>query len=401
MRHPVTVQRNGRRAGTCVFLAAALVGVAACSGGGGRPDQASGGDRPREATTIPPPAVTFAPSNGQADVAFDAPVVVSVSSGRLTSVEVGTGPEDAAPLAGQLDPKGARWTSAPGAGLVPGTTYQVTVNVVDLGGRPSVASSSFSTAAPANKLTARVSPLNGMTVGVGHPIAVYLSKPVADRAAVERRLKVTADPPVAGSWRWVNDTQLRWRPQQYWQPHTKVTFDAALAGVDFGGGTWGTESRKVAFTIGDSHISVVDANAYKMEVFTNGQLERTIPVSLGRAKYPTKSGVHVVMDKERTTIMDSASFGVPAGSADSYSTKVEWATRISNSGEFVHSAPWSVKDQGRRHVSHGCVNVSPAHAKWFFNYSRLGDVVEVKGTPVTIEATNGFGDWNVEYPPPV
>ncbi len=157
----------------------------------------------------------------------------------------------------------------------------------------------------------------------------------------------------------------------------------------------------MAFTIGDSHVSVVDANTYKMDVFTNGQLERTIPVSLGRPKYPTKSGVHVVMDKERTTIMDSASFGVPAGSSESYSTKVEWATRISNSGEFVHSAPWSVKDQGRRHVSHGCVNASPENAKWFFDYSQLGDVVEVKGTPAQIEGTNGFGDWNVEYPPPV
>jgi len=334
-------------------------------------------------------------------VAFDSPVVVSVASGRLTSVMVGTGPGDAAPLVGQLDPKGSRWTSATGAGLVPGTTHQITATVVDRNGRPSIVSSSFSTAAPANKLTARVSPLNGMTVGVGHPVAVYLSKAVTDRSAVERRLKVTADPPVAGSWRWVDDTQLRWRPQQYWQPHTKVTLDAALAGVDFGGGTWGTESRKVAFTIGDSHVSVVDANTYKMDVFTNGQLERTIPVSLGRPKYPTKSGVHVVMDKERTTIMDSASFGVPAGSSESYSTKVEWATRISNSGEFVHSAPWSVKDQGRRHVSHGCVNVAPDHAKWFFGYSRLGDVVEVKGTPVTIEATNGFGDWNVGYPPPL
>jgi lipoprotein-anchoring transpeptidase ErfK/SrfK len=277
----------------------------------------------------------------------------------------------------------------------------MTANVVAKDGSPSVATSSFSTMTPAHKLTARVAPLNGATVGVGHPIALYLSKAVTDRAAVERRLTVTTDPPVAGSWLWVTDSQLRWRPAQYWQAHTKVTFDAALAGVDFGGGTWGVESRNVSFKIGDSHISVVDASTYKMTVSTNGVLEREIPVSLGRAKYPTKSGVHVVMDKERTTIMDSASIGVPAGSSESYRTKVEWATRISNSGEFVHSAPWSVRDQGRRHVSHGCVNVSPANAKWFFNYSQLGDVVEVKGTPEQIDGMNGFGDWNVAYPPPV
>ncbi len=334
---------------------------------------------------------------------LDAPVVVSISSGRLATVSVATdvGGDGEASVPGQLDQDGARWASTPGAALAPGTTYQVTANLVGTDGAPTVATSTFSTMTPANKLTARVSPLNGSTVGVGHPIALYLSKPVSDRAAVERRLTVTADPPVAGSWRWVSDSQLRWRPQQYWQPKTRVTFDAALAGVDFGGGTWGTESRKVAFTIGDSHVSVIDAATFQMTVSTNGQVERTIPVSLGREKYPTKSGVHVVMDKERTTIMDSATVGVPAGSSESYRLKVDWAVRISNSGEFVHAAPWSVKDQGRRHVSHGCVNVSVANAKWFFEYSQLGDVVEVKGTPVQIEATNGFGDWNVAFPPPV
>ncbi len=354
----------------------------------------------RATRTTAPPVVSFAPVADQADVRLDAGVAVSVATGRLTAVTVSTGPTDKAPLSGQLDPAGARWTSTAGAALAPATKYLVTANVVAKDGSPSVASSSFTTIAPANRVTARVAPLNGSTVGVGHPIALYLSKPVADRAAVERRLTVTADPAVAGSWLWVSDTQLRWRPQQYWVPKTKVTFNAALAGVDLGGGTWGTESRSVSFTIGDSHISQIDAATYQMKVMTNGVPERTIPVSLGREKYPTKSGVHVVMDKERTTVMDSASFGVPAGSSESYSTKVEWATRISNSGEFVHSAPWSVKDQGRRNVSHGCVNVAPDHAKWFFNYSQLGDVVEITGTPAKIEGTNGFGDWNVEYPTP-
>jgi lipoprotein-anchoring transpeptidase ErfK/SrfK len=374
--------------------------VAGCSGGGGSGTKERVPDQPKTTTTLPPPKVSFTPTEGQEGVALNASVVVSVPTGRLKSVSVSTGPKDKAPITGQLDPAGSRWTSTAGLTLAADAAYTVTADVEAKDGSPSVATSSFTTLKPAHQLTARVSPLNGSTVGVGHPIALYLSKPVADRAAVERRLTVTADPPVAGSWLWVSSSQLRWRPQQYWQAHTKVTFDASLAGVDFGEGIWGTESRKIAFKIGDSHISVVDADTYKMTVTTNGVLERTIPVSLGRAKYPTKSGVHVVMDKERTTIMDSASFGVPAGSSESYSTKVEWATRISNSGEFVHSAPWSVKDQGRRHVSHGCVNISPANAKWFFNYSLLGDVVEVKGTPVTIEGTNGFGDWNVPYPAP-
>ncbi len=378
-------------------MGVAVVLVAGCSGGRGGGQSAAGG-RPAgsEAEQVRPaaPSVSFTPQPGQSGVALDTPVQVVASSGRLTSVTFTAG-QGKPPLPGQLDQSGARWLAT--AGLTPSTTYQLTARVTGAGGSTTEASSSFTTAAPSQKLAARVSPLNGSTVGVGHPIAVYLTKPIADHAAVERLLTVTTSPAVAGSWRWFSDSELHWRPQQYWQPGTKVTLDAALAGVDFGGGTWGTESRNVSFTIGDAHISVIDDATHQMTVTTNGKLERTIPVSLGREKYPTKSGVHVVMDKERTTVMDSASFGVPAGSSESYRTTVHWATRISNSGEFVHAAPWSVGDQGRRNVSHGCVNVSVANATWFFNYSRLGDVVEIKGTPVQIAPTNGFGDWNIPW----
>ena len=382
-------------------MAAALLGVAACNGGGGSGGAAmgaGGADEAKAPTTHAAPPVSFTPAAGAENVGLDAPVLISVTGGRLTSVTVAAGAGDKAPLAGQLDAEAKRWTSA--ATLAPATAYRVAASVTAPDGSASTATSTFTTVAPTSKITARVAPLNGATVGVGHPIALYLSAPVKDRAAVERRLTVTADPPVAGSWLWLSDSQLHWRPQQYWQPHTKVTFEAALAGVDFGGGVWGTESRKVSFTIGDSHISVVDATAHQMTVTTNGQLERTIPVSTGKDKDPTKSGVHVVMDKQETTVMDSATVGIPAGSPDAYKLTVHWNVRISNSGEFVHAAPWSVGSQGRRNVSHGCVNVSPEQATWFFKYSQLGDVVEVKGTPVQLEATNGFGDWNVPFPAP-
>jgi len=380
------------------MLAAALFGVAACSGGGHAAPRSGSDGAAKATTTEPPPPVSFTPADGQKDVALDGSVLVSVQRGKLTSVSV-SGPKDKAPLPGQLDPSSSRWTSA--GPLAPATTYQVTAKVVAPNGAESDATASFTTLAPTSKITAaRVAPLNGMTVGVGQPIALSLSAPVKDHAAVERHLTVTTDPPVAGSWLWLSDSQLHWRPQEYWVPKTKVSFEAALAGVDFGNGQWGTESRKVAFTIGDSHISVVDATSHQMTVTTNGQLERTIPVSTGKDKDPTKSGVHVVMDKEQTTVMDSATTGIPAGSPDAYKLTVHWNVRISNSGEFVHAAPWSVGSQGRRNVSHGCVNASVADATWFFKYSQLGDVVEVKNTPAKLELTNGFGDWNVPFPAP-
>lgn len=340
------------------------------------------------------PKVSFTPAGGQADVPLDAPLQVVAASGRLASVAV-SGGKGQPPVTGQLEPDGSRWTG--GASLAPDTTYKVDATVAAADGSTTVASSSFTTLNPKQRLTAKVAPLNGMTVGVGQPLAVYLSKPVADHAAVERRLTVTTDPVVEGSWHWFSDTRLDWRPQQYWQTGTKVSLDAALAGVDFGGGTWGTESRKVAFSIGESHVSVVDAATHQMTVSTNGQVVKTLPVSTGRDKYPTKSGVHVVMDKEQTTVMDSSTVGIPAGSPDAYKETVYWNVRISNSGEFVHAAPWSVGSQGKVNVSHGCVNASVADATWFFNYSQLGDVVEVKGTPEKLEPTNGFGDWNVDW----
>jgi len=391
------VQSAKWRTGALILLSVAMLGVTACKGGG-RSTPESVTDAEKSTSTVPPPPVTFAPAAGETNVALDAPLLISVAGGKLTSVTVSTGAKDKAPLAGQLDPSGARWTFA--GTLAPGATYQVTANVVAPSGSTSVASSTFTTLTPTSKVTARVAPLNGMIVGVGQPVAVYLSSPVKDHAAVERRLTVTTEPAVAGSWLWLSDSQLHWRPPQYWQPHTKVTLDAALAGVNFGGGQWGTESRKVTFTIGDSHVSVVDATTHQMTVTTNGVLERTIPVSTGKDKDPTKSGVHVVMDKSETTVMDSATVGIPAGSPDAYKLTVHWNVRISNSGEFVHAAPWSVGSQGRQNVSHGCVNASPKDATWFFKYSQLGDVVEVKGTPVKLELTNGFGDWNVPFPEP-
>lgn len=395
MRHPGAMRRTDRPGWIVMALAAVL--MAGCNGGGGGGQPAAGGGATPTKSSKVEPVVSFVPAPGQADVPLSDPVQVSVVSGRLAAVTVSATGQP--PLAGQLDPSGGRWVAS--APLAPATSYKVAATVQAPDGSTNEASSTFKTLAPKDKLTARVAPLNGTVVGVGQPIAVYLTKPIADHAAVERHLTVTTEPAVAGSWHWFSDTQLHWRPQQYWATGTKVTLAAALAGVDFGAGTWGTESRNVAFTIGDAHVSVVDANTHQMTVSTNGKVEKTIPVSTGRDKYPTKSGVHVVMDKEQTTVMDSSTVGIPAGSPGAYKEKVYWNVRISNSGEFVHAAPWSVGSQGRVNVSHGCVNASVADATWFFNYSRLGDVVEVKGTPEQIEATNGFGDWNVPWPAPV
>ena len=134
-----------------------------------------------------------------------------------------------------------------------------------------------------------------------------------------------------------------------------------------------------------------------MSVYSNFQLVKTLPVSTGRDQYPTKAGTHVISEKAASVVMDSSTVGIPRGSSDGYYETVNWSLRISNSGEFVHAAPWSTSSQGSRNVSHGCVNLSDADGQWFFEFSRVGDIVQVNGSPEQLEPTNGIGDWQIPW----
>ena len=231
------------------------------------------------------------------------------------------------------------------------------------------------------------------------PIIVKLNNPIPETLhhALTDRLVVTSTPAVTGSWRWFSDTEVHYRPSEYWPAHTKVSLKVDFAGFDAGAGTWGVDGRTVNFAIGDSHISNVDAAAHRMVVRANGAVVRDMPVSTGNDKYPTKSGTHVVNEKSKSVVMDSATVGIPRNSPDGYYETVLWDVRISNSGEFVHAAPWSTGAQGNSNVSHGCVNASVTDAEWFYNFTQTGDVVTVMNTPVQLEPWNGYGDWQVPY----
>jgi lipoprotein-anchoring transpeptidase ErfK/SrfK len=282
-------------------------------------------------------------------------------------------------------------------GLIPSTTYKVSATATNSAGEPTTLTSTFTTAAPAKVLGSKVAPLEGETVGVGMPIVVYFTAPVTDRAVVEKRLKVEESTPVLGAWHWYSDTEVHYRPAQYWPPGEQVTVTVGIKGVNAGNGVWGVNDRIVHFQVGDSHITTVDAKTDKMTVQVNGQTVKTVPVSLGRDKYPTTSGIHVVLEKTPSIVMDSATVGIPKGNPDYYKETVLWDVRISWSGEFVHAAPWSVADQGRANVSHGCVNASTADAKWFYDLSRRGDIVQVVNTPRKLESQNGWTDWNMSW----
>ena len=226
-----------------------------------------------------------------------------------------------------------------------------------------------------------LNPSAGETVGIAQPIIIRFNEAVGDRATAERAIRVTTDPPVEGSFYWINDSQVRWKPTQFWPANISVTVDAG-------------ESHST-FNIGDALVTVADDNTKQVTVTRNGEVVRTMPTSFGKPGHETPNGTYIVGEQLRDMYMDSSTYGVPIDSPEGYRTYVEYATRISYSGIFVHAAPWSVAQQGFTNVSHGCLNVSTEDAKWFFENAGKGDPVIVQNTAGgVLSGADGLGDWN-------
>ena len=126
-----------------------------------------------------------------------------------------------------------------------------------------------------------------------------------------------------------------------------------------------------------------------MVVTIDGQIVRQYPVSMGRddsitvdgevISFVTPSGIYVAQEKYEVKQMSSASYGLPTDYALGYDSAIPLAVRLSNSGIFAHSAPWSVADQGVRNVSHGCIHLSWDASETFFDTLSVGDGVYVWG----------------------
>jgi lipoprotein-anchoring transpeptidase ErfK/SrfK len=374
------------------IAAGALVFLAGCSG-----DDAGGGQAPADAA---PAGLTLAPADGAADVSPVLPLEIAVTDGELGDVTVtdGAGTEVPGEVADSPDGEGTDvWT--PDTQLAYGTSYTLTATATNADDQETEASTTFTTVTPQTLSTPSIGPLDGMTVGVGMPIRVYFDDPVADKAAVESHLQVTSSNPTDGVWSWLTDAEVHFRPSQYWPANTEVTLDANLYGIDFGEGVWGEKNRTVSFTVGAKHVSMADAGTHSMQVYDGDQLVQTYPISAGGPDFPSRNGAHVVTELNRDRIMDSSTYGVPVDSPNGYRTPVEYAVRISNNGEFVHAAPWSVAQQGHENVSHGCINMSTERAAWFFNFSQPGDVVEITNSigPTLSAADGDIYDWAISW----
>jgi lipoprotein-anchoring transpeptidase ErfK/SrfK len=226
-------------------------------------------------------------------------------------------------------------------------------------------------------------PVSGSTVGVGEPIIINFARPIADQHMAEQAIHVSSVPPVSGKFYWLTSSQVRWRPLSFWPAHTAVHVDAA-----------GTQEN---FVTGDSLIATADDATHQLVVTRNGTVEQTFPMSMGMAAggHQTPNGTYYVLDKKAKVVMDSSTYGVPVNSTYGYKVDVQDAVQFDNSGDFVHSAPWSVADQGKRDVSHGCINISPTNAKWFFTNFGAGDPIVVKNSVGTYSKNDGSNDWQL------
>ncbi len=357
-----------------------------------------------------PVTVTFTPATNAADVSPADPVVVSATGGTLKAVTVTAG---AATVAGALDTDQHIWRST--AALAYGQTYTITATVADPSGATSDRTSTFSTIKPASTASVAFQANSlavlkaGGTYGVGQVVVVRFSRPVADKAAAQKAVVVDTTPSVDGKFFWLDKQTLHYRPQKYWTPGTKVTVRVKLLGVNLGNGVYGAGDASISYNIGDSRIAVVDTNTHRMLVYVNGQQVKDFPISAGKGgttkaadgstiDFFTRAGPHVVLEKAQTVHMTSASYGITdPKDPNYYAEDISLCLRITYSGEYTHSADWNIPDHGRRNVSHGCINMNPDHAQWLFSTFTIGDVVDVKGSPVQLPVWDGLGDWNVSY----
>jgi lipoprotein-anchoring transpeptidase ErfK/SrfK len=304
-------------------------------------------------------------------------------------------------VAGELSADGTRWHST--SPLAASAHYTVRVSTEDEDGAPGRKVLAFDTGKPLTKKRLKVTfgPKAG-TYGVGQPITAELSKPVKDkaqRAIVERALKVDSMPAVEGAWHWVDDKELHYRPKEYWPSKATIQVRSNLDGVKISDRLWGGKVKPLKLTTGDRVIAITDASSHSMTVYKNGKAINDIPVTTGKPGFETRNGVKVVLGKEYFVRMRGTSIGISEGSSESYDLPVYYATRVTWSGEYVHAAPWSVGSQGYANVSHGCTGMSTGNAEWFFDNVREGDVVKVVNSyGDTMEAFgNGFGDWNLGW----
>jgi hypothetical protein len=249
----------------CVFVLIGVVGaiqiasVRSCPNGG-CPSKAAG-----------PAQVTITPGSDTRDVDPVGQVAVKADTGTLIDVRMVN--DAGKPVEGVMTPDSTVWK--PTVPLGYGRTYTLRVTSRGSNGVASNQVSSFSTLKPSNQTkvsfttTSEAALRDGGTYGVGTVVVAHFDERIADRAAAERQLTVTTNPPVSGSWFWVDDQNAHWRPEHYFAPGTTITAEAKIYGISLGGGLFGQQDSRVSFRIGDAHVSIADDATKLVSVYSN------------------------------------------------------------------------------------------------------------------------------------
>jgi lipoprotein-anchoring transpeptidase ErfK/SrfK len=332
-------------------------------------------------------ALTVTPSSGEG-ISPAGPFQVGVTGGSLTAVAL-TGADGRA-VKGEL--AADRWVATEDLGYDKAYTWSGSAKGED--GADVPVSGSFRTIKPQRLTSAKMNVGDHKTYGVAMPVKVTFSAPVADKAAVQKAMTVKTSVPTEGAWAWLSDTEAHWRPREYWKPNTEVSVDADIYGVPFGGGAFGAEDVHVQFKIADrALVAKANTQTKRFEIYRDGVKLNDFPASYGLEsdkRRVTRSGTHVVQQKEAERPMVSDIFG--------YNVRVTWAVLISQNGEFVHENDDTIANQGKENVSHGCANLSGTDAKIFYDLTMIGDPVEVVGSSIPLQASDGdYYDWAFDW----
>lgn len=313
------------------------------------------------------------------------PVTLSLENGTISNVTV-TGPGGAVEGIFEKD----AWT--PSKALELNTEYRLTATASD----GTAKEASFKTVSPGSAETTFKLPYLDDNMGVGMPAYVKFSRaiPKEYRASIEEHAKVTVTPAQEGAWGWISDTELLYRPKEYWKPGTKISLDLRWLGVQATENTWLKKDVPGTFSIRDvSRVIKVDIANYTTTIVDNGETVKTLPSTTGKEDFVTRSGTKLILEKYDSLKMDSETIAIPSGSSEAYNMDVQYAMRVTWTGEFIHAAPWSVSSQGKANVSHGCVGLSTDNAGWLYEGTSIGDVVEFTGSERKMEPSEGLGVW--------
>ena len=372
----------------------ALAAVAGAAAACGKPITDSPQWREAEKPKGPQMSVSI---TGPAADATNVPTSAEITyqTEHATSATVTLEDADGKAVDGAMRADGTAWM--PAAQLKYGTKYTVTVNATGEEGKTTSASTTFTTMAKPGNLVRITSNIgDGNVVGVGMPLVLRFGRslPKSLRASVQKRLFAESSPAQEGAWHWFSDSEVHYRPKEFWKAGTKVNFKILTGGVPMGGNWYGRNDVSIEASIGSAVVMTVDNKTHLMTVTKDGKFLRTVPVSLGKPRTPSSTGTMVVMEKLRKTVFDTMTNPNPA---DRYKIDIEFAQRLTWSGQYIHAAPWSEDSQGHVNVSHGCVNVSQNNAAWLFEITKVGDPVTVKGTEEKLQYGNGWTDWSLSW----